>query len=101
MSASADAPPKQADITIRFQCDLAGRTEPLPHFWEHTVGSDHAIMALRADWQAQMRRAHAELGFGHVEVTATIAPQTTPPLSTKDRYSLKYIANQVNFGRAH
>ena len=66
MSIPADTRPKQPDITTRFQCDLAGPTEPLPHFWEHTVGSDHAPMALRADWQAQMRRAHDELGFGHV-----------------------------------
>jgi len=39
---------------------------PLPHFWEHTVGSGHATLALRADWQAQMRRAHDELGMQHV-----------------------------------
>jgi xylan 1,4-beta-xylosidase len=38
----------------------------LPHFWEHTVGSGHAPLALRADWQAQMRRSHEELGFSHV-----------------------------------
>src|SRR5262249_11927556 len=39
---------------------------PLPHFWEHTVGSCHAPLALRADWQAQLRRCHDELGFRHV-----------------------------------
>lgn len=39
---------------------------PFPHFWEHTVGSDHARMALRADWQRQLKRAHDELGFRHV-----------------------------------
>ena len=63
MTAGAPTPPK---ITADFQCDLAAPTEPLPHFWEHTVGSDHATIALRADWQAQLRRAHQELGFGHV-----------------------------------
>ncbi len=36
---------------LSFFCDLAEATTPLPHFWEHTVGSDHAPMALRADWQ--------------------------------------------------
>lgn len=30
------------------------------------MGSDHAPMALRADWQAQLRRAHHELGFRYV-----------------------------------
>jgi xylan 1,4-beta-xylosidase len=39
---------------------------PLLHFWEHTVGSGRAELALRADWQAQLRRCHQELGFQHV-----------------------------------
>jgi xylan 1,4-beta-xylosidase len=51
---------------LTFFCDLAEATMPLPHFWEHTVGSDHAPMALRADWQRDLRRAHDELGFRHV-----------------------------------
>ena len=34
-----------------FNCDVNGTASALPHFWEHTVGSDHAPMALRADWQ--------------------------------------------------
>jgi len=51
---------------LTFFCDLAEATTPLPHFWEHTVGSDHAPVALRADWQQQLKRAHEELGFRHV-----------------------------------
>jgi xylan 1,4-beta-xylosidase len=49
-----------------FSCDLTGPASSLPHFWEHTIGSGHATLALRADWQAQMQRSHKELGFGHV-----------------------------------
>ena len=49
-----------------FRCDLTGPASSLPHFWEHTIGSGHALLALRADWQAQMRRSHEELGFAHV-----------------------------------
>lgn len=49
-----------------FSCDVTRTASNLPHFWEHTVGSGHAPLALRADWQAQMRRSHEELGFGHV-----------------------------------
>jgi xylan 1,4-beta-xylosidase len=30
------------------------------------VGSCHAPLALRSDWQAQLLRCHGELGFGHV-----------------------------------
>jgi xylan 1,4-beta-xylosidase len=52
--------------SLSFFCDLAEATTPLPHFWEHTVGSDHAPVALRADWQGQLKRAHHELGFRHV-----------------------------------
>jgi xylan 1,4-beta-xylosidase len=36
------------------------------HCWEHTVGSCHAPLALRADWQEQLRRCHDELGFRYV-----------------------------------
>ena len=53
-------------MSASFKCDVNGATSPLPHFWEHTVGSDHALMALRADWREQMRCAHDELGFRHV-----------------------------------
>ena len=52
--------------SLSFFCDLAEATTPFPHFWEHTVGSDHAPMALRADWQTQLQRAHRELSFQHV-----------------------------------
>ncbi|HWN11475.1 MAG TPA: glycosyl hydrolase [Pyrinomonadaceae bacterium] len=51
---------------INFYCDLDEATTTLAHFWEHTVGSDHAPVALRADWQAQLKRCHEELGFQYV-----------------------------------
>ncbi len=52
--------------SINFICNLAEAPTPLPHFWEHTVGSDHAPVALRADWQRQLQRSHDELGFRYV-----------------------------------
>ncbi len=50
-----------------FHCDYrdAGAT-PFLHAWEHTVGSGHATLALRADWQRQLTRCRRELGFRHV-----------------------------------
>jgi xylan 1,4-beta-xylosidase len=51
---------------VEFRCDLQETSGPLPHFWEHTVGSGHATLALRADWQRQLQRCHEELGFQHV-----------------------------------
>lgn len=49
-----------------FSCALSDPGSPLPHFWEHTVGSDHAPVALRADWRSQLERCHRELGFRYV-----------------------------------
>jgi xylan 1,4-beta-xylosidase len=37
-------------MNVDFRCDLSGAAMPLTHFWEHTVGSGHAPLALRADW---------------------------------------------------
>jgi xylan 1,4-beta-xylosidase len=49
-----------------FIGDLRGPSTAFPHFWEHTVGSGHATLGLRADWQTQLKRVHAELGMRHV-----------------------------------
>ena len=49
-----------------FTCDTQSLTKPFPHIWKHTVGSGHATLALRADWQKQLARCHAELGFEQV-----------------------------------
>jgi xylan 1,4-beta-xylosidase len=56
-----------------FTCDLSQRPAPFAHVWEHTVGSDHAPIALRADWQAQMRQCRAELGFEHVRFHGSLS----------------------------
>jgi xylan 1,4-beta-xylosidase len=53
-------------MTVEFSCDLNRKGKPLHHFWEHTVGSGHGLLALRSDWQAQLRRCHDELGLRHV-----------------------------------
>jgi len=51
---------------IQFSCDLSQAGTPLSHSWEHTVGSCHAPLALRSDWQAQLTQCHRELGFQYV-----------------------------------
>ncbi len=53
-------------MAASFAGDLTAASMPLPHFWEHTVGSGHATLGLRADWQTQLQRTHAELGMMHV-----------------------------------
>jgi xylan 1,4-beta-xylosidase len=57
------APP---DSMPDFTCQLSAAASPFTHFWEHTVESDHAAIALRADWQNQLQRCHDELGFRYV-----------------------------------
>jgi xylan 1,4-beta-xylosidase len=52
--------------SLEFRCCVTDKSAALPHFWEHTVGSGLAPLALRADWQRQLRQCHAELGFRHV-----------------------------------
>ncbi|MEZ4864879.1 MAG: hypothetical protein R3C14_26435 [Caldilineaceae bacterium] len=49
-----------------FTCNLEATPKPFTPHWSHTVGSGHAPLALRADWQAQLRQSHHELGFRHV-----------------------------------
>jgi xylan 1,4-beta-xylosidase len=51
---------------VVFRCSLSASTTPLRHVWEHTVGSCHAPLALRADWRQQLRRCRDELGFQYV-----------------------------------
>ena len=57
----------------QFDCDLQQHGTPLAHVWSHTIGSGRAHLALRADWQAQMRKAHAELGCRHVRFHAILS----------------------------
>ncbi len=52
-------------MSATFTCNLDAADGKLAHVWSHTVGSGHARLALRADWQAQMRKARAELGVRH------------------------------------
>ena len=49
-----------------FTCDLSQPATPLKHFWEFCLGSGHAPLSLRADWQEQLRRCRQELGVRHV-----------------------------------
>lgn len=53
-------------MTARFNGDWDAPGTAFPHFWEHTVGSGHATLGLRADWQAQLKRARRDLGMRYV-----------------------------------
>ncbi|MGI9088843.1 MAG: GH39 family glycosyl hydrolase [Chthoniobacterales bacterium] len=68
-----------------FTCKLSDPATPLTHSWEHTVGSGHAPLALRADWQAQLRRCHQELGFRHVRFHALLSDQMGTLICQNDK----------------
>lgn len=53
-------------MAAHFRSDLNSPVTSLPHFWEHTVGSGHATLALRADWQAHLKHVRQEIGMHHV-----------------------------------
>ena len=59
-------PPVTTMTTTLFSADLAGAPGRLAQPWQWCVGSGHATLALRADWQAQLAQARRDLGFRHV-----------------------------------
>lgn len=81
---------------INFVCSLSGRAGPLSRFWEHTVGSGRALLALRADWQEQMRTCHEELGFRHVRFHGLLSDDMGTMIIHRDEffYSL-FNADQI------
>lgn len=82
--------------SISFFCDLTEATTPLPHFWEHTVGSDHAPVALRADWQRQLQQCHEELGFRYVRFHGLLSDDMGTLVRENDRLVYSFFnADQV------
>ena len=82
--------------TADFTCRLSGAAKPFRHFWEHTVGSDHAPVALRADWQNQLRRAHDELGFRHVRFHGLLSDRMGTLICHKEEFLYSFFnADQI------
>lgn len=61
---------------IDFTCRPSDKAMPWPHVWKHTVGSGHATLFLRADWQPltvlvtnnALSMHPIETGSAHVEL---------------------------------
>jgi xylan 1,4-beta-xylosidase len=79
----------------QFRCRLSARSSPLLHVWEHTVGSCHAPLALRTDWQQQLRRCHDELGFQYVRFHGLLSDD----VGTLVRYRDQFIYSFFNADR--
>jgi len=73
-------------MSVTFSCNLSSAATPLKHFWEHTVGSGHAPLALRADWQAQLKKSHAELGFRHVRFHGILSDDMGTLICHKEKF---------------
>ncbi len=56
-AAARPAPP----VTIEVDATAPGK--PFPHFWEQMFGSGHAILALRANYQRDMRKVRRHTEF--------------------------------------
>ena len=79
-----------------FHCKLDQSGLPLEHIWSHTIGSDHARMALRADWQAQMRRVREELGMRYVRFHGILDDDMADLLDEQGKQSYGFFnADQV------
>ena len=79
-----------------FTCNFSQATNAFPHFWEHTVGSGRAPLALRADWQAQMRRCHKELGFHYVRFHALLSDEMGSLICEEERLLYSFFnADQI------
>jgi len=64
---------------------LAKAPKTFEHYWEHTVGSGHATLALRSDWQKQLSRCHKELGFRHVRFHALLCDDVGTLVREEDK----------------
>ena len=53
----------RAAPVVRIAIDGAAREHPFPHFWEQMFGSGRAILALRADYQRDMREVKGVTDF--------------------------------------
>jgi len=79
-----------------FKCSNSAANKPFPHFWEHTVGSSHSTMALRADWQQQLKRATKELGFKHVRFHGLLSDDMSTLLDEQDKLIYSFFnADQI------
>ena len=79
-----------------FFCNLTDAATPLTHFWEQTVGSDHAPVALRADWQSHLRRCRDELGFRYVRFHGLLSDDVGTLICHQEKFLYSFFnADQI------
>jgi xylan 1,4-beta-xylosidase len=48
--------------------NMSGLQSPFTHFWKHSVGSGHALLGTRSDWQAHLKQVKTDIGFERVRM---------------------------------
>jgi xylan 1,4-beta-xylosidase len=66
----AHAAPQQSASVETIQVDLHAKGQPFPHFWEQMFGSGRAILALRENYQADLRMVKSATDFRYVRFHA-------------------------------
>ena len=81
---------------LTLTADLNGASVPLNHPWRTCVGSGHATLALRADWQAQLRTAHQDLGFEYVRFHGLLDDDMGTLICQSEQFVYSFFnANQI------
>ena len=81
---------------VQFSCFLSDKSVKLPHFWEHTVGSGHAPLALRADWQQQLRECRDQLGIRYTRFHGLLCDEMGTLINERDQLLYSFFnADQI------
>jgi hypothetical protein len=64
--AAAFAPETATVTTLRIDLRSKPEQQSLTKFWQASVGSGHAALGLRKDWQEQLKAVHDDLGIDGV-----------------------------------
>ncbi len=81
---------------LQFACCLGDEPTPLPHFWEHAVGSGHAPLAVRGDWQQQLRECRTLLGFRHTRFHGLLCDEMGTLMDERDEMLYSFFnADQI------
>lgn len=67
-----------------FVVDEGNVTGKWTHFWENCVGSGHAALALRGDYQEQMRMTRQDLHFQQVRFHGLFVDDMSVVLPAED-----------------
>jgi xylan 1,4-beta-xylosidase len=78
-------------VPANFSCDLSRTGSRVHHAWQHAVGGSRALLALRADWQQQLRRCRKELGFQYVRFHGLLDDSMGTLITHQDKFLYSFL----------